>query len=69
MALMLFSCDHIITVINLNLRVMWYNRVVSDEDNNILFKERIFIDEDKVWEVYGGLGMDIMGNYIIEWWD
>ena len=48
---------------------MWYNRVVTDVNNNILIKERIFIDEDKVWEVYGGLGMDILDNMIIEWWD
>ena len=48
---------------------MWYNRVVTDLNNNVIIKERIFIDEDKVWEVYGGLGLDMMGNMIIEWWE
>lgn len=47
---------------------MWYNREVIDNNKNVIIKERYFVDEDKVWEVYIG-GMDILGNMIIEWWD
>jgi hypothetical protein len=46
---------------------MWYNRVVMDSDNNIIIKERIFV----VDELVGGesFGMDILGNWVEEWWD
>jgi hypothetical protein len=48
---------------------MWYNRIVLDDNNKVIDKERYFVDKDKVWEVYNGLGMDIMGNYIMEYWE
>lgn len=48
---------------------MWYNRIVFNDLNEIIERERYFVDENKVWEVYNGLGCDIMGNYIIEFWD
>jgi hypothetical protein len=64
---MFFSCDHIITVINLNLKIMWYNRVVTDSNMNILFKERIFIENGAGGA--GSYGMDILGNWVEEWWE
>jgi hypothetical protein len=46
---------------------MWYNRVVMDSDNNIIIKERIFVVDELVgWESFG---MDILGNWVEEWWD
>lgn len=45
---------------------MWYNKIVSNENNEILSKEKYFVKD--VYELYGGLGMDIMGNYICEFW-
>lgn len=46
---------------------MWLNRVVMDNNNNIIVKERIFI----VDEVVGGesFGMDILGNWVEEWFE
>lgn len=46
---------------------MWYNRVVMDNDNNIIIKERIFIEEDYLYE--DSFGLDILGNWVEEWWD
>ena len=66
MALMFFSCDHIITVINLNLKIMWYNRVVYNEYNNEIDREKYFVEV--LYELYGGMGKDICGNYILEFW-
>jgi hypothetical protein len=46
---------------------MWYNRMVWDKDNNVIIKERMFI----VCE-YGyndSFGLDILGNWVEEWWD
>jgi len=45
---------------------MWYNKVVTDSDNNILFKERIFIINGS-----GGysFGVDVFGNFVMVWWD
>lgn len=63
---MFFSCDHLITVINLNLRVMWYNRVVTDNNGDIIIKERIFIINGSGGDSFG---MDILGNWVEEWWE
>jgi hypothetical protein len=45
---------------------MWYNRIVMDENNNEILREKCFVSE--VYELYNGLGMDVCGNYIIEFW-
>lgn len=45
---------------------MWYNKIVLDENNNEILREKYFVNE--VYELYNGLGMDIMGNYICEFW-
>jgi hypothetical protein len=54
-------------LINLKFKVMWYNRIVMDSNNNIIIKERIFIKD----ELVGGdsFGMDVLGNWVEEWWD
>jgi hypothetical protein len=46
---------------------MWYNRIVMDSNNNVIIKERIFIKDALV----GGdsFGMDVLGNWVEEWWD
>lgn len=46
---------------------MWYNRVVTDSNMNILFKERIFIENGAGGA--GSYGMDILGNWVEEWWE
>jgi hypothetical protein len=46
---------------------MWYNRVVMDNDNNIIIKERIFIEED--FQYGASFGFDVLGNWVEEWWD
>ena len=53
--------------INLKFKVMWYNRIVMDSNNNVIIKERIFIKD----ELVGGdsFGMDVLGNWVEEWWD
>ena len=65
---MFFSCDHIITVINLNHKVMWYNRMVFDVNNNIIIKERTFI-EDYEGKLVASYGLDCLGNWVEEWWE
>lgn len=45
---------------------MWYNRVVSDEDNNIIIKERIFIENGSGNDEFG---IDVLGNSVCTWWD
>jgi hypothetical protein len=45
---------------------MWYNKIVMNKNNEILSKEKYFVKD--VYELYEGLGMDIMGNYICEFW-
>lgn len=46
---------------------MWYNRVVFDEDNNIIIKERIFIISECGYN--DSFGLDVLGNWVEEWWD
>jgi hypothetical protein len=45
---------------------MWYNKIVLDDENNEVLREKYFVSE--VYELYGGVGKDICGNYIIEFW-
>jgi hypothetical protein len=45
---------------------MWYNKVVYDECNNEIDREKYFVEE--LYELYGGMGKDICGNYILEFW-
>ena len=52
--------------INLNLKIMWYNRIVTDSDMNIIIKERIFIENGSGGDSFG---LDILGNNVMEWWD
>ena len=47
---------------------MWYNRVVTNSNNNILFKERIFI-KDYNGKLMASYGHDILGNWVEEWWE
>ncbi len=46
---------------------MWYNRIVVDINKNVIINERIFMKD----EVVGGesFGMDILGNWVEEWFD
>ena len=37
---------------------MWYNRIVMDENNNEILREKCFVSE--VYELYNGLGMDFV---------
>lgn len=46
---------------------MWYNRIVMDNDKNIIIKERIFIIDELIKE--DSFGMDVLGNWVEEWWD
>jgi hypothetical protein len=54
------------TSINLKLKAMWYNKVVYNECNNEIDREKYFVKD--VYELYGGMGKDICGNYILEFW-
>lgn len=47
---------------------MWYNKIVMDNDNNVIIKERIFI-EDYNGKLSASYGLDINGNWVEEWWD
>ena len=46
---------------------MWYNRVVFDEDNNIIIRERMFIVSECGYN--DSFGLDVLGNWVEEWWD
>jgi hypothetical protein len=46
---------------------MWYNKIVMDDDN-ILSREKYYVVKEKMWEIYEGVGLDIMGCFIIEFW-
>jgi hypothetical protein len=52
--------------INLNLKIMWYNRIVRDNDMNIVEEERIFIENGSGNEEFG---IDVLGNSVCMWWD
>jgi hypothetical protein len=45
---------------------MWFNRVVINGDN-VISKERIFIVNEYGYE--DSFGLDILGNWVEEWWD
>ena len=45
---------------------MWYNRVVTDNNGDIIIKERIFIINGSGGDSFG---MDILGNWVEEWWE
>lgn len=47
---------------------MWYNKVVKDNDMNIIIQERIFI-EDYNGKLMASYGLDILGNWVEEWWE
>ena len=47
---------------------MWYNRVVTDSNNNIIIKERIFI-KDYNGKLKASYYLDILGNWVEEWWE
>ena len=47
---------------------MWYNRVVTNSDNNVIIKERIFI-ENYEGQLKASYGLDILGNWVEEWWE
>lgn len=46
---------------------MWFNRVVFDVDNNILVKEKIFI-ENPPSNAHDSFGQDVLGNWVEEWY-
>jgi hypothetical protein len=46
---------------------MWLNRVVYDVENNILEKEKIFI-ENPPSDTQGSFGQDVLGNWVEEWY-
>jgi hypothetical protein len=47
---------------------MWYNRVVFDVNDNIIIKERIFV-EDYKGPLIASYGTDILGHWVEEWWE
>jgi hypothetical protein len=44
---------------------MWYNKIVMN-DNSILSKEKYYVND--VWEIEEECGIDIMGNFVCEFW-
>jgi hypothetical protein len=44
---------------------MWYNKVVMDNDS-ILSEEKYYVND--VWEIEEEFGIDIMGNFVCEFW-
>ena len=52
--------------INLNLKIMWYNRIVRDNDMNIVEEERIFIENGSGNYEFN---IDVLGNSVCMWWD
>lgn len=59
--------NHFTTVINLNLRVMWYNVLVQDNDMNIIEETRLFIEDGSYNDP--SFGIDVLGHSVVEWWD
>ena len=47
---------------------MWYNRIVFNNDNVIIIKERVFI-KDYNGKLMASFGHDILGNWVEEWWE
>lgn len=60
---LLFNIDFLVP--SLKLKAMWYNKVVMDNDN-ILDKEKYYVND--VWEIEEECGIDIMGNFVCEFW-
>jgi hypothetical protein len=62
--------SQLLTIINVNLNnnnVMWYNKIVSDDDN-ILCSEKYYVNENDMWEIAEECGIDIMGCFVCEFW-
>ncbi len=51
----------------LNLKYMWYNKIVMDNDN-VLSKEKYYVNESEMWEIVEECGIDIMGCMVCEFW-
>jgi hypothetical protein len=47
---------------------MWYNKVVRDNDMNIIIQERIFFEEC-FNEEGDTFSVDVLGYSIFEWWE
>jgi hypothetical protein len=54
-----------ILVLILNNKAMWYNKIVMNDDS-ILSKEKYYVND--VWEIEEECGIDIMGNFVCEFW-
>jgi hypothetical protein len=54
-------------MIILNYKAMWYNKVVMDNDN-VLSKEKYYVNKNDVWSIEEECGIDVMGNFVCEFW-
>ena len=46
---------------------MWYNKIVRNNDN-VLSKEKYYVNENDVWSIEEECGIDVMGNFVCEFW-
>jgi hypothetical protein len=46
---------------------MWYNKIVMDNDN-VLSKEKYYVNESEMWEIVEECGIDVMGCMVCEFW-
>jgi len=63
----LYHLYNSLILIILNNKSILYNKIVLDYDN-VLSKEKYYVNESEMWEIVEECGIDVMGCMVCEFW-